>query len=220
MGNRPQLFPTFQVSSNGRSEFELDFDGAGNGARTRDLNFGNNNTAVFCGLCLSTPSEIKPELSRAVPGYPPITVVKIVVKATCYPEKKLRCGAFYHGSREGRQCCVRLVRAREPYALENDRAPVCDNHSGSTVHLEMPPAGLNLDGTLGTPLRLRRVLPRDPSHARACGRGCSADGCTACSACHRATWYDGKVQAGLGVSRWLQRAPGSSGPPPRRYTPR
>ena len=50
--------PTFQVSSSGRSEGELDVDGAGNGARTRDLNFGNSQTAVHKSATRSTGGAI------------------------------------------------------------------------------------------------------------------------------------------------------------------
>ena len=48
MGKRPQLFPIFPVTQNARSEVELLFGGAGNGARTRDLNFGKFERASAC----------------------------------------------------------------------------------------------------------------------------------------------------------------------------
>jgi hypothetical protein len=43
--------------SNARSEFELDFGGAGNGARTRDLNFGNSQTIIHNRQRSSTVSS-------------------------------------------------------------------------------------------------------------------------------------------------------------------
>jgi hypothetical protein len=68
------------------TESELDSGGAGNGARTRDLDFGKYTTAVFCGRLMSTPSWFDGELSSSVRRCPCVTVVKTVVKTT-----------FYHG---------------------------------------------------------------------------------------------------------------------------
>jgi hypothetical protein len=69
----------------------------GNGARTRDLNFGKYMTTICDGPSAFTPSGFGRESSRSVRRYPCFSVVKIVVKTTYYHEKKLRFAGFYHG---------------------------------------------------------------------------------------------------------------------------
>jgi hypothetical protein len=61
--------------------------GAGNGIRTRGLNFGKYTAAVYGRPSASTPSRFERELSRSVRRCPCLTVVKTVVKTTFYHEK-------------------------------------------------------------------------------------------------------------------------------------
>jgi hypothetical protein len=85
------------VQHHARSEIELAFGGAGNGARTRDVNFGNKKTAVFCGPPVSTSILVRPRIVEVCTQLSMPFRGKNRGKATRYHEKN-EARAFYHDS--------------------------------------------------------------------------------------------------------------------------
>jgi hypothetical protein len=109
-GKTPSTF--YQASQSARTpvlKLTSKWIGAGNGARTRDLNFGKYTTAVDCRPSVSTPSwfdrrivQICTQVSMPFRG-------KNRGKDDSLPRKKLRFVAFYHGSTP--MLCIRSAAA-------------------------------------------------------------------------------------------------------------
>jgi hypothetical protein len=124
--NDLNFFPHVGSASTVVRTLNLICGGAGNGARTRDLNFGKYTTAVLYGLSASTPSRFDHELSRSVGGRPCLSVVK----ATCYHEKSYGSALFttVRSHRCGRACS----RSGQATCVRSSRYEACAQHAHAT----------------------------------------------------------------------------------------